>query len=158
MTTRLFSVILVLLCAVAVFQVSVIPASPMFSVVDATFVPAVVSGLLAISVLVYAIRSFLSKSPDATADEEQKPLSGASRRTLFFLCGLLACLIGMKPLGFVIATTLAGLGIARSFDAPLNAKALGLVLSTSIFFWILFDRLLSVNLGPLVVPLWQGLS
>lgn len=156
MNARHFSLVLLTVCFIAGYQVAVIPPSPMFSVVDATFFPALISGTLLISVLLYCLASFRAKPTEDPLNDDQSPLKGAPTRVWFFLSGMLLCLLFVKPLGYVVGSVVAGLGIARAFDARLDAKAVMIVLGTAICFWVLFDQILQVNLGGFLLPVLQG--
>lgn len=154
MTSKKLSILLLLACGLSIWQVTVIPESPMYAAVGATFVPAVVVGLLTLFALAYAISAFRNKNPDAAVDDlEETPLPGAIRRFAYFFGGCIAFVVFIKPLGFLVAGTAAALGIARSFDTVLNLKSLVICSLITIAFWVLFDPLLSVDLGPLVIGL-----
>jgi len=153
-TSKKLSILLLLACGLSIWQVTVIPESPMYAAVGATFVPAVVVGLLTLFALAYAISAFRNKNPDAAVDDsEETPLPGAIRRFAYFFGGCIAFVVFIKPLGFLVAGTAAALGIARSFDTVLNLKSLVICSLITIAFWVLFDPLLSVDLGPLVIGL-----
>lgn len=154
MTSKKLSIVLLLACGLSIWQVTVIPESPMYAAVGATFVPAVVVGLLTVFALAYAISAFRNKNPDVAIDDPQEiPLPGATRRFAYFFGGCIAFVVFIKPLGFLVAGTAAALGIARSFNAALNLKSLVICSLITVSFWVLFDPLLSVDLGPLVIGL-----
>jgi hypothetical protein len=54
------------------------------------------------------------------------------------------------PLGFVVPATLAGMGVARAFDAPFGIKSGAVCGGIALVFWLVFARLLGVGLGPAV--------
>ncbi len=154
MTSKKLSILLLLACGLSIWQVTVIPESPMYAAVGATFVPAVVVSLLTVFALAYAISAFRNKNPDAATDDPQEtPLPRATQRFAYFFGGCIAFVVFIKPLGFLVAGTAAALGIARSFDASLNLKSIVICSLITISFWVLFDPLLSVDLGPLVIGL-----
>lgn len=136
------------LCGVAAWQVGVIPESLMQMTVGASLVPAVVVGALALLALIYGISAWRGHQTDESLAPDQGPLPGAHRRMLALLAGGLAFMALIVPLGFIIPGTLCGMGVARSFDAPLNTKSVvicGLIASS---FWLLFAQVLGVGLGP----------
>jgi putative tricarboxylic transport membrane protein len=148
------SVLLLLACGLSIWQVTVIPESPMYAAVGATVVPAVVAGLLAVFAVAYAVAAVRDKTPDAAVDDPQEvPLPGAVQRFAYFFGGCIAFVLFIKPLGFLVAGTAAGLGIARSFDARFNRKSFVICALITLSFWVLFDPILSVDLGPLVIGL-----
>jgi putative tricarboxylic transport membrane protein len=151
MNARRFSLLLLLVCAVAVVQVFVIPESPMYAVVGATFVPAAVVGLFALCAVVYALLAWRDDVPDAALDNaDEKPLEGAVRRFAWFFGGCAAMALLIQPLGFLVAGTLAAAGIARAFEATLGLRTLLVCAAITFSFWLLFDPVLSVDLGPLM--------
>lgn len=150
MTPDRFSVLLALVCLVGAWQIGEIPASPIYSVVDAGLVPKLVLGVLAVCVVLYGHRAFRGREVDVALEEEHSALPGGPRRALYFLGGLLGFMVFIKPLGFVLSATFAGIGIARAFDADSLLKSLAVCLLISLGFWLLFDRVLSVKLGPLL--------
>jgi putative tricarboxylic transport membrane protein len=154
MNPRQLSILLLVVCGLSIWQVTVIPESPMYAAVGATLVPAVVTGLLTVFALAYTVAAFRRKVPDAAVDDpEEIPLPNATQRFAYFFGGCIGFVILIKPLGFLIAGTVAALGIARAFDAALNLKSIILCVAITFSFWLLFDPLLSVDLGPLVIGL-----
>lgn len=136
------------LCGVAAWQVSLIPESVMQMTVGPTLVPAVVVAGLAVLALFYGISAWRGHQADESLSEDQSALPGANQRLLSLLAGGLAFIVLIVPLGFVIPGTLCGLGVARSFDAPVNAKSVVICALIASTFWLLFARILGVGLGP----------
>jgi putative tricarboxylic transport membrane protein len=158
MNARRFSLILIAVCVVAIMQVFAIPESPMYAVVGATFVPAAVVGLFAVCAVIYIISAFRGAAPDAALDNaDEKPLEGAIRRFAWFSGGCAAMALLVQPLGFLLAGTVAATGIARAFDASLGLRTLLICSAITLSFWLLFDPILNVDLGP-VIPLSRWLS
>lgn len=121
----------------------------MYAVVGASTVPAALSVLFTALSFFYCIVSFRGQAPDSQ-DSNERALAGSGARLYFFLGGCLTLLILMKPVGFLLAATGAGILIARSFDAPINLKSLVICSLISLSFWLLFSALLGVDLGPLI--------
>lgn len=136
------------LCAVAAWQVGVIPQSFMQMAVGPSLVPAVVVGGLAALTLAYGFGAWRGQQTDESLAEGQGPLPGASRRLAFLLGGGLVFVAGVGPLGFVLPATLCGLGVAHAFDAPLRARSLAICAGIATAFWVLFAQILGVGLGP----------
>ena len=158
MNARRFSVLLLLACVVGVLQVFAIPESPMYAVVGATFVPVAVVAMFTLCAVVYVLLAWRGDVPDAALDEgEEKPLPGGTRRFVWFFGGCVAMALLVQPLGFLVAGTLAAAGIARAFEADLSLRTLLVCAAITFSFWLLFDPVLSVDLGPLI-PLSRGLS
>lgn len=158
MNARRFSLILIAVCVVAIMQVFAIPESPMYAVVGATFMPAAVVGLFALCALIYGISALRGDVPDAARDSpDEQPLAGAIQRFAWFFGGCAAMALLVQPLGFLLAGTVAAAGIARAFDASLGLRTLIICSAITLSFWLLFDPILNVDLGP-VMPLSMWLS
>ena len=121
----------------------------MYAVVGATLVPAVVVTLLCFCSISYLIRASRGYEKDCSLDEEEKPLSGAIQRVLYFLLSGTLLTLGIGWFGFIATASLAGYAVARAFEAPSSWKSLAVCFLISIFFWLLFDWMLSVDLGPI---------
>lgn len=148
MTPLHIALALASLCGVAAWQVSLIPESVMQMTVGPTLVPAVVVAGLALLALIYGISAWRGHQADESLNEGQSALPGANLRLLSLLAGGLAFIVLIVPLGFVIPGTLCGMGVARSFDAPVNAKSVVICALIASTFWLLFARILGVGLGP----------
>ncbi len=153
MTPLRVAIALAILCGVAAWQVSVIPESMMQMTVGATLVPAVVVGGLALLAFIYGISAWRGQQADESLAEDQSPLPGANQRLLSLLAGGLAFMALIVPLGFVIPGMLCGVGVARAFDAPVNAKSIVICALIASTFWLVFARILGVGLGP-ALPWW----
>lgn len=153
MTPLRVAIALAILCGVAAWQVSLIPESLMQMTVGPTLVPAVVVSGLALLALIYGISAWRGQQADESLAEDQSPLPGANFRLLSLLAGGFAFIALIAPLGFVIPGTLCGMGVARSFDAPVNTKSVLISALIASTFWLLFARILGVELGP-ALPLW----
>lgn len=142
------AVVLAVLGAVGAWQVTLIPESLMQMTVGPTLVPGVVvAGLLVLTVL-YGVSAARGRQVDESHAEDQSPLPGASSRLLSLLGGGLAFIALIGPLGFIIPGTLCGMGVARSFDAPIGLKSLLICTAIATTFWLLFAVVLGVGLGP----------
>lgn len=148
MTPLRVALLLAALCGVAAWQVTVIPQSLMQMTVGATLVPAVVVAGLAVLTVLYGISAWRGRQADESLEQDQSPLPGANTRMVFLLGGGLAFITLIVPLGFIIPGTLCGMGVARSFDAPLNLKSLTICGLIATLFWLLFAQVLGVGLGP----------
>ncbi len=122
----------------------------MYAVVGASTVPAALSVLFTALSFFYFVVAFRGQAPDSQ-DSSERAQEGSGARLCFFLGGCLALLILIKPAGFLLAATVAGILIARSFDASINLKSLVICALISLIFWLLFSALLGVDLGPLII-------
>ena len=148
MTPLRVALLLLALCGVAAWQVTVIPASMMEMTVGATLAPAVIVGALALVAVLYGVSALRGQQVDESHTPGQEPLPGANTRLLTLLAGGGAFMALVIPLGFVIPSTVCGMCIARAFDAPFNARSLLICGAIATVFWIVFARLLGVGLGP----------
>ena len=142
------AIVLAVLCAVGAWQVTLIPESPMQMAVGPTLVPGVVVAGLCLLALLYGISAARGRQVDESHAEDQSPLPGATTRLLSLLGGGVAFILLIGPLGFILPGTLCGMGVARSFDAPLGLKSLGICAAIATTFWLLFAVVLGVGLGP----------
>jgi hypothetical protein len=136
------------LCAVATWQVAVIPESAIQMAVGPTLVPGLIVGALALVSFVYGLSARRGGQADESLEEGQQPLPGSSARLLTLLGGGVVFMVTVSWAGFVVPATLCGMAIARAFDAPYGARSAGVCLGIAAFFWWLFARVLGVGLGP----------
>ena len=153
MNAKRLAILLIAACGLSVWQVTQIPESPMYAVVGATLIPGVVAALFSFLALLYALSALRGNAPDTALEPNETPLPRATQRAGFFIGGCLLFVLLIKPLGFLLSGTVAGLGIARAFDAPLNFRSVVICTLITLSFWLLFAVLLGVELGPLVIGL-----
>lgn len=153
MTPLRVALALLLICALAAWQVSVIPQSLMEMAVGASLVPAGVVAGLSVASAAYALSAWRGRQSDESLDPEQAALPGATGRLLGLLAGGALFMLLVAPLGFVLPATLCGMFIARAFGAPLGLKSLLICGAIAAVFWLVFARLLGVGLGPAFAPL-----
>ena len=133
---------LVALAALAIWQTTVIPVSPIYARVGPTLFPWIAAiGLLVFSVLllVQALRGgFVDVEPQLSMDWHS---------LAWVVAGLLANLALIGSLGFVFAAVATFVCVARGFGstAPLRDALVGAVVSFAAY--VGFDRLLGVNIG-----------
>jgi hypothetical protein len=148
MTPVRVAMLLVAICLVAAWQVTVIPESTMQQTVGPTLAPAaIVAGFLAVALL-YGIGALRGRQADVSVEPGQAPLPGAERRFLTLLAGGALFMALIVPLGFVLPGMLCGMCIARAFDAPFGLRSALVCGAIAAAFWLLFARLLGVGLGP----------
>ena len=148
MTPLRVALLLLLICGVAAWQVTVIPRSLMEMTVGPTLAPAVIVGALGLVALLYGLNALRGREVDTSHAPGQEPLPGANRRLLTLLAGGGSFMALVIPLGFVIPSTVCGMCIARAFDAPFNGRSLLICGAIAAVFWVVFARLLGVGLGP----------
>ncbi|WP_396435078.1 tripartite tricarboxylate transporter TctB family protein [Limnohabitans sp.] len=153
MTPVRLALLLLAVCGVAAWQLTVIPQSMMQMTVGPVLAPAAIVAVLSLVALLYGWSAWRGRQVDLSQDEGQAPLPGSTTRLLSLLGGGVAFIVLVIPLGFVLPGTLCGMGIARAFDAPLNAKSALICGLIATVFWIVFARLLGVGLGP-ALPWW----
>ena len=148
MTPFRVALLLLTLCGVAAWQVSVIPESMMQMTVGPVLAPAVIVAALSAFAVLYGVSAWRGRQTDESQAPDQSPLPGANVRVLSLLGGGVAFITLVIPLGFVIPGTLCGMGVARSFDAPLGLKSALVCAAIASLFWFVFAQLLGVGLGP----------
>lgn len=137
-----------MVCAVAAWQVAVIPESLMQMTVGASQAPAAIVALLSVLTLLYGFSALRGRQADESRAPDQSALPGGSARVLSLLGGGVAFMALVGPLGFILPATLCGMGVARAFDAPMNLKSALICGAVAALFWLVFARLLGVGLGP----------
>lgn len=153
MTPLRVALALLLICALAAWQVSVIPRSLMEMAVGASLVPAAVVAGLSLASAAYALSAWRGRQLDESLDPEQAALPGAMGRLLSLLIGGALFMLLVTPMGFVLPATLCGMCIARAFGAPVGLKSLLICSAIAAVFWLVFASLLGVGLGPAFAPL-----
>ncbi|WP_295502449.1 tripartite tricarboxylate transporter TctB family protein [Limnohabitans sp. Rim8] len=153
MTALRLAFLLMALCAVAAWQITVIPESLMQMTVGPVLAPAAIVGALSLVAALYGVSAWRGRQVDVSQAPGQEPLPGANTRLLSLLAGGAVFILLVIPLGFVLPATLCGMLIARAFDASLNGKSLLICSLIATVFWIVFARLLGVGLGP-ALPGW----
>ncbi len=153
MTALRLAFLLMALCAVAAWQITVIPESLMQMTMGPVLAPAAIVGALSLVAALYGVSAWRGRQVDVSQAPGQEPLPGANTRLLSLLAGGAVFILLVIPLGFVLPATLCGMLIARAFDASLNGKSLLICSLIATVFWIVFARLLGVGLGP-ALPGW----
>ena len=148
MTPFRVALLLVALCGVAAWQVTVIPQSMMQMTVGPVLAPGVIVAALSVFAVLYGVSAWRGRQTDEAQAPNQSALPGAHTRMLSLLGGGVAFVALVTPLGFVIPGTLCGMGVARAFDAPLGLKSAGVCSAIASIFWFVFAQLLGVGLGP----------
>ena len=143
-----FSLVLIFLCGLAIWQITQIPKSTLYDAVGASFVPKFAVGIFILFVVLYVYQSLTRKLPDIANDKNEKPLKNPINRLSYFLIGFLLFILLVKPIGFILSGSLCGLGISRSFDTKISIRSFIISFLISVSVWILFSIMLSVNLGP----------
>ena len=143
-----FSLVLIFLCGLAIWQITQIPKSTLYDAVGASFVPKFAVGIFILFVVLYVYQSLTRKLPDIANDKNEKPLKNPINRLSYFLIGFLLFVLLVKPIGFICSGSLCGLGISRSFDTKISIRSFIISFLISASVWILFSIILSVNLGP----------
>lgn len=142
------ALLLMVVCGVAAWQLTVIPQSMMQMTVGAVLAPSAIVAALSLVVLLYGWSAWRGRQVDLSQEAGQEALPGSTTRLLSLLGGGVAFMALVIPLGFVLPATLCGMCIARAFDAPLNGKSLLICGLIAGVFWFVFARLLGVGLGP----------
>ena len=143
-----FSLVLIFLCGLAIWQITQIPKSTLYDAVGASFVPKFAVGIFILFVVLYVYQSLTRKLPDIANDKNEKPLKNPINRLSYFLIGFILFVLLVKPIGFILSGSLCGLGISRSFDTKISIRSFIISFLISASVWILFSIVLSVNLGP----------
>ncbi len=150
MNAKRLSLIYLAAGILSIWQVTVIPVSPMYAAVGASLIPGLVAVFFTLLVLAYGLQTIKGNVPDAANHPDDQAVPEGPKRFAYFFGGCILFVLLIKPLGFLIAGTAAGLGIARSFDAPIRTQSIVICALITLAFWVLFDLILSVDLGPML--------
>ena len=143
-----FSLVLIFLCGLAIWQITQIPKSTLYDAIGASFVPKFAVGVFIFFVILYLYQSLTQKLPDIADDKNEKPLKNPVSRIVYFLLGFLLFVLLVKPIGFILSGSLCGLGISKSFDTKISIMSFIISFLIALSVWVLFSVILSVNLGP----------
>jgi putative tricarboxylic transport membrane protein len=148
-------VFVVALGALALLQAAVIPASPIYAQVGPKLVPYLISAcllLLGAGLVASALRGGWS-----AALPEVREAPPANYRALgLLLAGLLANLVLIGPLGFTLAATVQFALVAAAFGSRKLLRDLVIAFLVSLGAWLVFARLLGVNIGAGIVEEFLG--
>jgi hypothetical protein len=136
------------ICAVAYWQLGAIGQSGIQMAVGPAAVPTGVVALFALMVALYIVSAARGQEVDESAEPDQSALPGSGVRLISLFGGGVLFIAGVGVLGFVLPATACGMCVARSFDAPFNAKSMLICATISVTLWALFAKLLGVGLGP----------
>ena len=150
MTPLRVALLLAAVCAVAGWQVTLIPESAIQMAVGPVLVPAVTAAALAVVTIAYGVSAWRGRQVDEASNPATIPLPGAAGRFSSLLGGGLAFMLLVVPLGFVIPATLCGMSVARAFDAPFGLRSAAVCAAIALVFWVVFSVWLGVGLGPAV--------
>jgi len=136
------------LCLVAFWQLGHIGQSAIQMAVGPAAIPKAVVALLALMTVLYIVSGWRGRQVDESHAPEQSALPGAGLRLASVFLGGVLFIAGVGWLGFVLPATACGMCVARSFDAPFNARSAVICVSISATLWALFAKGLGVGLGP----------
>ena len=139
---------LLVLCAVALWQVTVIPESLMQMTVGPVLAASAVAIGLTVVSLLYGLSALRGRQIDESHEPDQSALPGRGARLLYLLAGGVVFGGAVTVAGFVLPATVCGMLVARAFDAPVGLRSLAVCGGIAVAFWVLFALILGVGLGP----------
>jgi len=148
--TRLAAWVLIGLGFVAIWQVSVIPAPPVYAEVGPRWAPAASAGLLTVLAIAYLLADRQGLNVDTLHDPEEGPLEGSGQRLKWFALGLIALIVLIPITGLGLAGALAFAGIAKAFGSERLQADLVIGAGFTALVWLLFAKGLGVQHGPLI--------
>jgi putative tricarboxylic transport membrane protein len=144
------AVALLVVVAIAAWQVALIPEPTIYSAVGPTAMPAALVALIGALGIAYLVQSLRGRSADVLDDPEETPLPGPGRRVALMVAGLAALLLLTRWIGIGAASVICFVFVARAFDSRRWLRDLVVGIVASLVFWYLFDQLLGVQLGPFI--------
>jgi putative tricarboxylic transport membrane protein len=133
------------LAGVVVWQTLSIPVSPMYARVGPTLFPWLAAGgllVLGAALTFVGLRGGWSHTIEGLPEEKFNPLSFG-----LLLLGLVANVALIEPLGFVLASSVQFVLVCAAFSSRAWLMNAGLGLAVCLVAFLLFARLLGVNIG-----------
>ncbi len=135
----------VVLALIVGFEAMRIPVSPMYSKVGPTVFPYAVAVALLLLGLKLVYDGIAGQWGETAADDDQTP---ADRRGFAWLAvGLVLNVALIDLLGFIIASTLLFICVARAFGSASPWRDLGIGFTLALVSYLGFDRLLGIQIG-----------
>lgn len=144
------AIVLLVVIALAGWQVALIPESTTFSVVGPSAMPGALVALIGVLGIAYLVQSLRGRSADVLDDPHETPLPGQGRRVALMVAGLAALLLLTPWIGIGAASVVCFVFIARAFDSRRWLRDVVVGILAALVMWYLFDQLLGVQLGPFI--------
>ncbi|GAA5170475.1 tripartite tricarboxylate transporter TctB family protein [Viridibacterium curvum] len=112
--------------------------------------PAILAGFLMLLAMGFTQAAWQGRVPDVVNDPEEAPDPGSRQRALWLVAGLVALFVLLAYAGIGLAGVVSFALFARAFGSDSMPKAALIGLGTTLVIWLLFDRLLGVQLGGLI--------
>lgn len=134
------------IAAVAFYQIGQIPAGPAFARIGPKAIPYAVAAGLAVLGVILTIQALRGGwSTEVADDGESLPIDW---RALFWLgSGLLLNVALIQFLGFIIASILMFLCVARAFGSDRILRDVVVAAVLTLVAYVGFDKLLGINIG-----------
>lgn len=129
------------LAALALWQTSIIPVSPIFARVGPTVFPWAVAGALSVCGLLLVVQAWAGQL------RAEDALSIDWRGVGLVALGLALNAALIVPLGFVFASAAMFPCVARGFGSRKPLRDLALGFGIALVAWLTFDKLLGINIG-----------
>lgn len=142
-------VAVLVLAGLAIVGTLMIPESPLYARVGPTLFPWIAAAGLAVlgaGLALVGLRGGWSASLEDRPTDPFNPLSFA-----LLLAGLVANTALIQPLGFVLASTLQFVLVCACFGSRAHLRDLAIGLAVCLGSYIVFSRLLGVNIGAGVI-------
>jgi putative tricarboxylic transport membrane protein len=112
--------------------------------------PALVAGFLMILAMGFTQAAWQGRVPDVVNDPEETPDPGANQRAAWMVAGLAALFVLLAYFGVGPAGVCAFALFARAFGSRSAGRDFVIATIFIVLIWLLFDRLLGVQLGGLI--------
>jgi putative tricarboxylic transport membrane protein len=133
------------LSAVVFYQTTQIPVTPLYSKVGPTVFPYMTAGGMLLLGLLLIAQALRGEWGETDADKDAAP---PDRRALGWLAlGLVLNVALIDLLGFVIASTLMFVCVARAFGSTKWPRDLGIAMVLALIAYLGFSRLLGISIG-----------
>lgn len=112
--------------------------------------PALVAGFLMVLAMGFTQAAWQGRVPDAANDPEEAPDPGGNQRAAWLVAGLAVMFLLLTYCGVGPAGVCAFALFARAFGSQSFPRALVIGTILTVLVWLLFDRVLGVQLGGLI--------
>ena len=137
-----FSICLIILCGLAIWQATLIPKSGLVDSVGAKNFPYFIVTLFVIFSAIYFFQELSFYKKRETLKKYSK------KNVLFFVSGCFILISLSSIFGFFISSIFSSILIARSFGTQINLLSLKNCFFITLAVWILFSVILGLQLGP----------
>lgn len=123
-----------------------------YSGLSPRFLPSLVAAGLGVCGVLLLIEAIAARKAGPVPDLSTTPSPGGTRRDLaWVVCGLIVHLVSISSVGFILASTLLWVCVARGYGSTRPGRDALIALAVSGFVWVMFTQ--AVGLGLPLCPM-----